>query len=141
MCIRDRRYMTYECPPGHQFDQKMTKSIIRAMVPRPDLSLVTTFYEGQVTNDRTLLFPPILRDEVIAMQPSNEGHILVYLTSGYDTLLSQLKKFTHERFIIYGYDRCDQEDNFTFKLPSKQGFLDDLATSQAVIATAGFYPD
>ena len=84
------RYMTYECPPGHQFDQKMTKSIIRAMVPRPDLSLVTTFYEGQVTNDRTLLFPPILRDEVIAMQPSDEGHILVYLTSGYDTLLSQL---------------------------------------------------
>ena len=74
------RYMTYECPPGHQFDQKMTKSIIRAMVPRPDLSLVTTFYEGQVTNDRTLLFPPILRDEVIAMQPSDEGHILVYLT-------------------------------------------------------------
>ena len=132
------RYMTYECPPGHQFDQKMTKSIIRAMVPRPDLSLVTTFYEGQVTNDRTLLFPPILRDEVIAMQPSDEGHILVYLTSGYDTLLSQLKKFTHERFIVYGYDRRDQEDNLIFKLPSKQGFLDDLATSQAVIATAGF---
>ena len=132
------RYMTYECPPGHQFDQKMTKSIIRAMVPRPDLSLVTTFYEGQVTNDRTLLFPPILRDEVIAMQPSDEGHILVYLTSGYDTLLSQLKKLRHERFIVYGYDRRDQEDNLTFKLPSKQGFLDDLATSQAVIATAGF---
>ena len=132
------RYMTYECPPGHQFDQKMTKSIIRAMVPRPDLSLVTTFYEGQVTNDRTLLFPPILRDEVIAMQPSDEGHILVYLTSGYDTLLSQLQKFRHERFIVYGYDRRDQEDNLTFKLPSKQGFLDDLATSQAVIATAGF---
>ena len=132
------RYMTYECPQGHQFDQKMTKSIIRAMVPRPDLSLVTTFYEGQVTNDRTLLFPPILRDEVIAMQPSDEGHILVYLTSGYDTLLSQLKKLRHERFIVYGYDRRDQEDNLTFKLPSKQGFLDDLATSQAVIATAGF---
>jgi len=132
------RYMTYECPPGHQFDQKMTKSIIRAMVPRPDLSLVTTFYEGQVTNDRTLLFPPILRDEVIAMQPSDEGHILVYLTSGYDTLLSQLKNFTHERFIVYGYDRRDQDANLTFKLPSKQGFLDDLASSQAVIATAGF---
>ena len=132
------RYMTYECPPGHQFDQKMTKSIIRAMVPRPDLSLVTTFYEGQVTNDRTLLFPPILRDEVIAMQPSDEGHILVYLTSGYDTLLSQLKNFTHERFIVYGYDRRDQNANLTFKLPSKQGFLDDLASSQAVIATAGF---
>ena len=40
----------------------MTKCT-RAMAPRPDLSLVTTFYFGELRNDRTLLFPPILRSE------------------------------------------------------------------------------
>ena len=132
------RYMKYECPPGLKMDQKLTKGIIRAMVPRPDASLVTTFYQGKVTNDRTYVFPPIVRDEVIAMESTDSGHLLVYLTSGYETLLDYLKQFQRERFIVYGYDREDEDENSQFKPPSKQGFLDDLASSKAVIATAGF---
>jgi len=132
------RYMTYPCPARLQKERRMTISIIRAMVPRPDVSLVTTFYYGEATNDRTFFFPPILRQSVLTLAPSDGGHVLVYLTSGFESFLNLLKSFSRERFLVYGYDRNEQDGHITYKPFSKTGFLQDLAGSKAVMATAGF---
>ena len=132
------RYMDYECPSALEYDSQVTKNIIRAMIPRPDVSLVITFFFGAMSNDRTFLFPPILRREVLELTPADGDHVLVYVTSGFESLLVQLAEFTRERFVVYGYDRSDQEGPLTFKPFSKDGFLHDLATAKAVIATAGF---
>ncbi|UCD79149.1 MAG: hypothetical protein JSW26_27745 [Desulfobacterales bacterium] len=132
------RYMTYPCPKRLQKERRMTVSIIRAMVPRPDISLVTTFYYGEAKNDRTFFFPPILREEVLSLQPSNGEHVLVYLTSGFESYLKLLRSFSREQFRVYGYDRDHQDGHMTFKPFSKQGFIKDLASCKAVMATAGF---
>ena len=132
------RYMSYPCPAHLQAERKMTKTIIRAMVPRPDVSLVTTFYYGEPKNNRTFFFPPILRNEVLSLQPSCGEHILVYLTSGFETFLRRLKSFTRESFIVYGAEKEGTEGHLTFKAFSKTGFLCDLASCKAVMATAGF---
>ena len=132
------RYMSYPCPAHLQTERKMTTAIIRAMVPRPDVSLVTTFYYGEPKNERTFFFPPILRQEVLSRQPFFGEHILVYLTSGFETFLKRLKSFNRESFIIYGADRDCSDGHMTFKAFSKQGFLNDLASCKAVMATAGF---
>ena len=132
------RYMSYPCPGHLQNDRRLTVGIIRALVPRPDVSLVTTFYFGNAKNNRSYFFPPILRNDVLALEPRNAGHILVYLTSGFETFIEKLKSFQREQFIVYGYDRNDTEDHITYKPFSKTGFLHDLATCKAVMATAGF---
>jgi len=132
------RYIKYECPSGLKLESRVTKNIIRAMVPRPDVSLVTTFFFGEVRNERTFLFPPIVRREVLSLHSQPGDHILVYVTSDFDSLLQQLRCFSRERFCVYGYDRSDQDGVLTFKPFSKDGFLRDLATATAVIATAGF---
>jgi uncharacterized protein (TIGR00661 family) len=132
------RYMTYPCPPEFKSDQIVTENIIRAMVPRPDVSLVTTFYFGETKNDRTFLFPPILRDEILGLTATPKDHVLVYLTSGYQTFLEQLGRFPRERFIVYGCGENREEGNLVFKSPSRDGFLQDLAACKAVMATAGF---
>jgi uncharacterized protein (TIGR00661 family) len=132
------RYIKYECPSGLELESRVTKNIIRAMVPRPDVSLVTTFFFGEVRNERTFLFPPIVRCEVLSLNSQPGDHILVYVTSDFDSLLQQLRCFSRERFCVYGYDRSDQDGVLTFKPFSKDGFLHDLATAKAVIATAGF---
>ena len=132
------RYMTYPCPARLQTERRMTVSIIRAMVPRPDVSLVTTFYRGKSKNNRSFFFPPILREEVLSLQASKGGHILVYLTSGFESFLKMLKSFSRERFLVYGYDRSDQDGSIVYKHFSKVGFLEDLASCKAVMATAGF---
>jgi uncharacterized protein (TIGR00661 family) len=132
------RYVSFDCPPGLQSDAQLVKNIIRLMVPRPDVSLITTFREGKPKNERTFQFPPILRREVLA-QPSSSGtHILVYLTGGYESFMKELEAFPREHFVIYGYDQSKVLGNLTFKPFSKDGFLEDLASSKAVMATAGF---
>jgi uncharacterized protein (TIGR00661 family) len=132
------RYMSYPCPAHLQTERKMTTTIIRAIVPRPDVSLVTTFFYGEPKNNRTFFFPPILRKEVLLLQPTYGDHILVYLTSGFETFLKKLKFFTREFFTIYGDERGNGEENMIFKAFSKEGFLNDLASCKAVMATAGF---
>lgn len=132
------RYIKYDCPRDLKFESRVTKNIIRAMVPRPDVSLVTTFCFGEVRNERTFLFPPILRSEVLSLTPQQGSHVLVYVTSGFDSLLQQLSRFGREKFYVYGYDRSDQDGVLNFRPFSKDGFLHDLATAKAVVATAGF---
>jgi uncharacterized protein (TIGR00661 family) len=132
------RYVKYDCPRDLVVESRITKNIIRAMVPRPDVSLVTAFFFGETRNDRTFLFPPILRREVLEAIPERGDHILVYLTSGFETLLEELQAFPRESFFVYGYDRSSREGVLTFKPFSTGGFLHDLATAKAVIATAGF---
>ena len=132
------RYMTYPCPVRLQKERRMTASIIRAIVPRPDVSMVTTFYYGEAKNDRTFFFPPILRQSVLTRQPSDGGHVLVYLTSGFESFLNMLKSFPRERFRVYGYDRNEKDGHIVYKPFSKGGFLQDLASCKAVMATAGF---
>lgn len=132
------RYMKYPCPNHLRKDALVTLTVIRAMVPRPDISLVTTFYIGQVTNDRTFLFPPILRREVLETSPRHGQHVLVYLTRGFDTFMERLKDFPRESFRVYGADRTGNDNNLEFKPFSHKKFLQDLGSCKAVMATAGF---
>jgi len=132
------RYVDYEMPPGLKAEAVVPKNIIRAMVTRPDVSLVTVFCFEPTTNDRTFLFPPILRREVLAQQASRGDHVLVYVTSGFESLLDELARFPRESFLAYGFNRTDRAGPITFRPASRDGFLADLASAKAVIATAGF---
>ena len=132
------RYVDYECPPHLNFESRVTRSIIRAMVPRPDVSLATVFSFGETSNERTFLFPPILRSEVLGRKPEDGEHLLVYLTGGYESFVEQLKSFGRERFRVYGSGREGRDGCLTYCPFSREGFLDDLAGARAVLATAGF---
>ena len=132
------RYMEYPMPRGLRKEALMTESVIRAMVPRPDFALVTSYYFGNVKNERTEIFPPILRRAVLEARPSEGGHVLVYFTSVFESCLEVLKGFTRERFLVYGGDAQPESGPLRFRPFSADGFLADLASCKAVIATAGF---
>lgn len=132
------RYMRYDYPSHLRHERKLAVNIIRGMVPKPDVSLVTTFYAGELKNRRTFLFPPLIRSRVQHLTGKKMNHILVYLTSGFESFLDLLNQFPREQFIVYGQGSEGQKGHLTFKAPSIDGFLDDLATSKGVMATAGF---
>lgn len=132
------RYMEYPCPTSYKKDALITETVIRAMVPKPDVSLIITFYFGALKNSRSFLFPPILRQSVLELTPTTEDHLLVYVTAGYDSLLEELKAFKRERFLVYGYDKDERDGPLQFRPFSNDGFLQDLASAKGVIATAGF---
>lgn len=132
------RYMQCEIPSEFKKDALVTETIIRAMIPKPWVSLVTTFHQGPLKNNHTFLFPPILRQEVLNKVPQQGDAILVYATSGFESLIPLLKQFNRERFLVYGFNREGTEDNLRYCGFSKTQFLTDLESAKAVIATAGF---
>ena len=132
------RYMQYEVPGHLKKDALLTETIVRAMIPSPWISLITTFHFNPLKNDHSFLFPPILRDAVLNLSTSETDTVLVYATSGFDSLIETLKGFPRENFNIYGFARNEQQGHLHFKPFSKEGFLQDLANCKAVIATAGF---
>lgn len=135
------RYMRLPHIPGLEREARVTRAVVRAMVPSPDAALVTTFWFGETTRARTFLFPPILRREVreLEVTPAERGeHVLVYFTRGYESFQALLPRFPRERFVVYGTGREGSEGNLVLRAPSQAGFLRDLAGSRAVVATAGF---
>lgn len=132
------RYMKIKSPLRLLLSRLVTSTVIRLMIPPPDAALATTYFFGPVKNDRTFLFPPILRKEVLLRKPSLDTHHLVYVTTHFDHLLTVLAQFPDQRFIVYGSNRSGQEGNLTFKGFSADGFLADLESCQSVIGTAGF---
>ena len=132
------RYVEYDVPPDGDSEAKLIRRLIQMMVPWPSVSLITSIAAGKLTNDRSFVYPPLVGKDIRELRCSDEGHILVYLTSGFDSLLPILKTYARERFVVYGYDKQQDDDNLTFKRASRDGFINHLASCKAVIATAGF---
>jgi len=132
------RYMEYPYPPGLKRERIMTENVIRAMCPKPSASVVVSFYDGAPKNPHTFIMPPILREDIFGLEPRDDGHILVYMTSKFETLVESLHLFKRERFLVYGFEREGEEGNVTFKSFSREGFLNDLAGAKAIMGTAGF---
>ena len=102
--------------------------------------IVPTFFSPRLRRrSDAVLVPPILRDDVIASSSSAGDHVLVYVNEGdgMDVLLDRLGQLD-ARVVVYGLAPTDAPDNVILKAPERAGFLRDLASSRAVVATAGF---
>jgi len=127
-------------PREYRREAAAAKLVTRLMTPGAAAYLVTTFFTPHVSNrrrDKTLLFPPILRAEVLDTTASRGDYVLVYVTSATPELAALLKT-VRQRFVCYGFGREGQDANVEFRKPGLDNFLADLAGSQAVIANAGF---
>lgn len=132
------RYMDLEVPSRLGPGMHLTRAIIRAMIPRPDVSLVTTFHFSPVTNGRTFCFPPLIRDKIQRAAVSRKDHIIVYFTKEYRGFINRLRDFERERFLVYGQGVEGREGNLLHMPFSREGFVKDLASCRAVIGSAGF---
>lgn len=124
-------------PRRHARDIAAAKLVTRCLTPGADAYLVISFFDAPVRHQRTFVFPPILRREVLDAQPSVGEHVLVYVTSPSPQLANLLRK-VRCRFVCYGFGREGQQDNLLFKQPSMDGFLRDLTTCKAIVGNAGF---
>jgi uncharacterized protein (TIGR00661 family) len=127
---------------GHEAEFQLIKTFVKSKLPGCSEYLITTFFYPPIRKERTKLFPPILRPEILAAKASKGEHILVYGTSeGNDTLVSALAA-SGVPCRIYGIRRDIEADvtegNLTYRPFSEDGFIADMASSRAVIAGGGF---
>jgi len=124
-------------PKQYRRDAAVAKLVTRAMVPRADAYLATSFFMPKVKKAGTFLFPPILRQEILKARPMVGDYVLIYVTSPAPAL-AKLLSGVRGRFVAYGFGREGSEGNVVFKAPSLNGFLKDLTSCKAIIANAGF---
>ncbi|HSP79962.1 MAG TPA: MJ1255/VC2487 family glycosyltransferase [Myxococcaceae bacterium] len=119
-----------------------TRAIVKSKLPGCFHYLVTTFFYPPVRKERTTLLPSILRPEILAARSEPGEHLLVYQTATTNTSLPDILKQSGLPCRVYGLRRELTEDvqdgNLTYRPFSEQGFIDDLRTARAVVASGGY---
>ena len=123
---------------------EFTRAFVRTKLPWCDHYIITTFFYPELRKKRTTLVPSILRPEILdARRGTKRGdHLLVYQSGeGFDDLANVLQRSGIE-CRVYGMRRDLKEDqiegNVRYRPFSEAQFIEDLATSRAVVAGAGF---
>jgi uncharacterized protein (TIGR00661 family) len=133
-----------ELPKGIIDDNRVafeiTKAFIKLKLPDCAAYFITSFFRPPTRKPDTYLFPPILRPEILDATSRPGDHLLVY-QSGSDVLETALAKTGLECRIYNmrpGLKQEVVEGNLRFRPFSEAGFIEDLATSRAVIGAGGF---
>lgn len=127
---------------GEETNFEIARAFVKSKLPFCDHYLVASFFRPEVRKERTSVFPPILRPEILAAKSERGEHLLVYQTAeGHDELAHTLQA-TGLSCRVYGMHRGITEDrvdgNLVHRPFSEEGFIHDLATARAVIAGGGF---
>ena len=118
-------------------DYLLYRASASTMAFKADAYILTSFFDFKIVNDNVYRIPPILRQEVLDHPSSNSNHILVYSTFSDIKKITKILKKTSEKFIVYGPNKDKIEENCTFKKFSKSGFMNDVASSKAIVGSAG----
>ena len=126
-------------PAHHQREMLKAKGVIKTYVIRPKIHILTSFFYPKVRPKKhAVIYPPVLREEILKLEPKNKDYILVYQTSEESlSLIEELKKID-EKFIVYGYNREYEDNNLTFKNFNEDIYFKDLSEAKAVICNGGF---
>jgi uncharacterized protein (TIGR00661 family) len=124
-------------PPQYRRDAAAAKLVTRLMTPHADAYLVISFFTAPVKKRNTFLFPPLLRQEILAASPTQGENVLVYVTSPAPALAKILSS-VRANFVAYGFGKDGNEGNIIYKKPSVDGFLHDLTGAKAIVANSGF---
>jgi uncharacterized protein (TIGR00661 family) len=142
MQIINRCRLPAEVIAGHQADFQLTKAFIKSKLPFCDEYFITTFFRPEIRKERTRLFPPILRPEILAAKPTKGEHVLVYTTGEGNATIASTLQASGLQCRIYGMRRNLEkevvEGTLRYQPFSEDKFIADLASARAVIAGGGF---
>lgn len=125
-------------PPKHQGEMLKAKGVIKSYV-KPKIHILTSFFYPKIKpKKRAVLYPPVIREDILKLKPTIEDHIIVYQTSKESVKLVEQLKSLNEKFIVYGFNKDEVDENLTYKLFNENEFYNDLASAKAVICNGGF---
>lgn len=126
--------------PSHETRNILkAKGVIKAYVFKPKIHILTSFFYPKIrSKKKAVLYPPVLRNEILELKPSIKDYILVYQTSKESMSLIEKLKVLDEKFIVYGFNKDETDENLTFRTFNEDQFFKDLADAKAVVCNGGF---
>lgn len=126
-------------PPKHQGEMLKAKGVIKSYIIKPKIHILTSFFYPKIKpKKRAVLYPPVIREDILKLEPTIEDHIIVYQTSKESVKLVEQLKSLNEKFTVYGFNKDEVDENLTYKLFNENEFYNDLASAKAVICNGGF---
>ena len=127
-------------PQNQRLEMLKAKAVIKTYVVKPKIHIITSFFYPKVRrNHHAVIYPPIIREDILKLEPTEKDHIIVYQTSKESIkLVKRLKALKDEKFIVYGFNKEEVDGNLTYKLFNEDVFYDDLASAKAVVCNGGF---
>lgn len=127
-------------PKDHYVEMLKAKGVIKTYVVKPKIHILTSFFYPRIRPGKhAVIYPPIIREDIMKLKPSKGDHIVVYQTSKESRkLVRKLKALKDEKFIVYGFNKNEEDGNLTYKEFNEDEFYDDLASSKAVVCNGGF---
>ena len=127
-------------PENKRIDMLKAKGVIKTYVVKPKVHILTSFFYPKIRPGKNaVLYPPIIREDILKLEPTEGEHVVVYQTSRESVkLVERLKSLKDEKFIVYGFNKNEVDENLTYKEFNEDVFYDDLASSKAVICNGGF---
>jgi uncharacterized protein (TIGR00661 family) len=142
MQIINRTTLPDEILEGHRTEFEVTRAFVKSKLPFCDEYFITTFFRPRLRKERTRLFPPILRPEILGAHRRRGEHLLVYTTGEGNTGFAATLAQTGIECRIYGMRRDLPaevvEGNLRYQPFGEATFIEDLASCRAVIAGGGF---
>ena len=116
------------------------KGVIKTYVVKPKIHILTSFFYPKIKpRKNAVIYPPIIREDIMKLEPKDGNHVIVYQTSREsEKLVRKLKALKNEKFIVYGFNKREKDGNLIYKEFNEDEFYDDLASSKAVICNGGF---
>ncbi|WP_295113051.1 MJ1255/VC2487 family glycosyltransferase [uncultured Methanobrevibacter sp.] len=127
-------------PKNHYVEMIKAKGVIKTYVVKPKIHILTSFFYPKIkAGKKAVIYPPIIREDILKLKSTDGNHIIVYQTSKESRkLVRKLKDIKDEKFIVYGFNVNKKDGNLTYKEFNENEFYDDLASSKAVISNGGF---
>lgn len=127
-------------PKDHIGEMLKAKGVIKTYVVNPKIHILTSFFYPKIKpRKNAVIYPPIIREDILKLKPREGNHIVVYQTSREsEKLVRKLKALKNEQFIVYGFNKDEIDGNLTYKSFNEDEFYDDLASAKAVICNGGF---
>ncbi len=133
-------YCSPDFPSGDLLAAQRDRYGYLGMMGVPDYAIVSSFYPAPARYDNVRVVGPILRQIVRDARPRAGAHLMAYFNKGefqFNDGMAQALQACGRPVIAYGTPYRGQDGNVLYKAPSQQGFVDDMANSAAVMATAG----
>ena len=127
-------------PANKRIEMLKAKGVIKTYVVKPKIHILTSFFYPPIRSRKSaVIYPPVIREDILKLEPKDGDHIIVYQTSKESVkLVQRLKSLKDEKFIVYGFNVAKKDQNLTYKEFNEDEFYDDLASAKAVICNGGF---
>ncbi|MEI6238441.1 MAG: glycosyltransferase family protein [bacterium] len=119
------------------FDFKIVQCSTRVCTWGASYYIVKSFYKRAVSHKNVHFVYPTVQRETRKFEMMTGDHIFVYLTKTNENLIALIKKLPY-LFIVYCQGKNGVDGNITYRASGGPGYLEDLRTCRAIIATTGF---